>query len=136
MASKKTPVDKLADAVSGILEEYGNSVRDNLDVITKLAGQKGAAALRQQSRLKLKKGSGEYAKGWKYAFRSTRRYAKTTIFNDHYSLPHLLEFGHVTRNGTSRVSMTMMKPTPPHEHIKPVEDELIRLYEKEVVSKL
>jgi len=134
--AKKTAIDKLDEAIEGILNEYGDSVQANLDLITKQMGQKGATALRQESKAKLKQHTGEYAKGWKYEFRQVKRYSKTTIFNDHYSLPHLLEFGHVTRNGTSRVGMNMMKPTPAHEHIKPIADDLTETYQREVISKL
>lgn len=134
--AKKTTIDKMDKAIRDILNEYTDSVQENLDIITKQMGQKGAEALRQESKTKLKQHTGEYAKGWKHEFRQVKRYSKTTIFNDHYSLPHLLEFGHVTRNGTSRVSMNMMKPTPPHEHIKPIADDLTRTYERELKSKL
>ena len=136
MASKKTTIDKLDTAIAEIMEEYGDHIQENLDLITKNMGKKGAAALRQESKKKLKQHTGEYAKGWKYEFRQTKRYSKTTIFNEHYGLPHLLEYGHVTRNGTSRVSSNMMRPTPGHEHIKPIADDLVSTYEREVISKL
>lgn len=130
--AKKTPVEKLGDAISGILEEHAEDIQASLDHITKKMGAEGAKALRRQSRQAFPGGTGEYAKGWKYEFRKTRRYAKTTIYNEHYSLPHLLEFGHVTRNGTSRV----LPRTPAHEHIAPVEAELVEAFEREVVAKL
>jgi len=55
-----------------------------------------------------------------------------TIYNDHPALPHLLEYGHVTRNGTGRT----YAPTPAHAHIAPVEKELVETFEREVVAKL
>lgn len=130
--ARKSAIDQLSTAIAGILSEYAEDIQGNVAQITEQMGKKGAQALRRQSRQALKKGTGEYAKGWKYEFRKTRRYAKTTIFNEHYSLPHLLEYGHVTRNGTQRV----YPDTPAHEHIKPVEDELIKTFEREVVAKL
>lgn len=130
--AKKTAIDKLDEAIEGILNEYGDSVQANLDLITKQMGQKGATALRQELKAKFKQHTGEYAKGWKYEFRQTRRYSRTTIFNDHYSLPHLLENGHVIRNGTGRTYGNV----PGREHIKPIADDLTGTYEREVKSKL
>ena len=128
----KTTIDKLGDAVAKVLSEYEDDIRRNLDIITRRMGQKGAEALRRKSKEVLKLRTGEYAKGWKYAYRKTRRAAATTIYNEHYSLPHLLEHGHVTRNGTGRT----FADTPAHEHIAPVEEALVNAYEQEVLSKL
>ena len=130
--ARKTAIDKLGDAISGVLEEYDEDIQTSLDAITKKMGAEGAKALRRQSRQAFPGGTGEYAQGWKYEFRKTRRYAKTTIYNEHYSLPHLLENGHVSRNGTGRTFGSV----PGHEHIKPVADELVETFEREVVKKL
>lgn len=130
--AKKTAMDKLESAISGILDEYANDVQGNIDAITKAMGQKGATALRNKSRETFPGASGKYARGWKYEFRQTRRYSKTTIFNEQYGLPHLLENGHVIRNGTKRT----FGRVPGHEHIKPVADELTEAFEKEVLDKL
>lgn len=118
-------------AAKRILKGYGEDVKRNVDAITKRMGQAGARALRKKSGEVLK-GTGEYAKGWTYAHRQTRRYSKTTVFNDHYSLPHLLEHGHVTRNGTGRT----YGETPGHEHIRPVAEDMVNTFEKEVIDKL
>ena len=131
-SSKKTPVDKLASTLSGILEEYSDGIQQNLDIITRKMGQKGATALRQQSKVTFKLHTGDYAKGWKYAYRQTRRANGVTIYNDHYSLPHLLEHGHLIRNGTKRVYGTVEG----RPHIKPIADELVSTYEQEVIKKL
>ena len=133
MASKKTPIEKLADAVNGIMLEYTDNVQANLDIITKKMGQKGATALRQASRATFG-GTGKYAKGWRYATRETRRYTKTTIFNDHFSMPHLLENDHVVRNGTQRNAVLSIYEG--RKHIEPIANELESTYVGEVISKL
>lgn len=130
--ARSCPIDKLAEAVNDILEDYKEDIKRDVDIITQRMGAEGAKALRRQSRRVLKRRTGEYAKGWKYEYRVTRRYAKTTVFNEHYSLPHLLEHGHVTRNGTGRI----YPPTPAHEHIAPVERQLVDAYEREVINKI
>lgn len=130
--ARKTTLDKLGDAVSRVLEEYRDDIRSNLDAITREMGRKGAQALRQQSAQALEKRTGKYAAGWKHEFRQTRRSAGTTIYNEHYSLPHLLEHGHVIRNGTGRTFGSV----PAHPHIAPVAEQLMDAYEREVLSRL
>jgi len=131
-AKKKTLSDKLAATVSNIMSEYGSSVQANLDTITKKYGQKGAAALRQQSKLTFEQHTGEYAKGWTYGYWKTKRGSKTRIFNHHYSLPHLLENDHVIRDGTLRV----VGQSKGRKHIEPIANDLISSFESEVISKL
>lgn len=129
--AKKTAMDKMAEAVSGILSECAEDIQASLDTITKRFGAEGAKALRRKSQEVFPGGSGEYAKGWKYEFRKTRREAKTTVYNEHYSLPHLLEHPHAIRNGVGSYGETTARP-----HIRPVEEELVETYEREVVAKL
>ena len=130
--ARKTPLDKLADAISDILEEYGEEVDENVGEIAEALGKKGALTLRRESKAKFPDGSGEYAQGWKSTTDQSRFSTVATIYNEHYALPHLLEHGHVIRNGTGRV----YGEVPGREHIAPVADELVEAFEKEVVSKL
>ena len=69
--ARKTALDRLNEALGGILEEYAGDVRQNLTEVAAAMGQKGAQALRAKSRetFPVKKGhkiTGEYAKGWKH----------------------------------------------------------------------
>lgn len=135
--ARKTPVEKLNAAIAKILDEYADNIDKNVDQIAVAMGKKGAQALRAKSRetFPVKKGrkiSGEYANGWTYAKDEKRLTTTVIIFNDHPALPHLLEYGHVTRNGTERT----FPRTPAHEHIKPVADELETTFEREVLGKL
>jgi len=128
----RTPIDKLASAISDILEEYGDEITDNVGEIAEAMGKKGVQALRQESKSKLKTHTGEYARGWKMQVDKGRLSTTVTLYNDHYSLPHLLENGHVIRNGTGRT----YGEVPGREHIAPVNEELVETFEREVVSKL
>lgn len=129
--AKKTALGKLSEALTKVLNEYAADVQNNLDAITKDMGQKGAQALRQKSKETFD-GTGKYASGWTYTVENLRTGARVTIHNKLPGLPHLLEFGHVTRNGTGRT----YPRTPAHEHIAPVADEIVRTFEQEVKSKL
>lgn len=130
--ANRTPVDKLNAAISGILDQYEGEVRDNLGEITTQIGKKGVQALRRASKDALKPGSGKYARGWKTQVEKGRLGTTVIIYNEHPGLPHLLEYGHVSRNGTGRT----YGEVPGHEHIQPVAEELVRDFEREVVAKL
>ena len=130
--ARKTAIDKLTDAISGILEEYAEEIDKNVGEIAEQMGKKGAQALKSKSRETFPKGAGEYAKGWKSQVNRGRLYTTATIYNDHYSMSHLLENGHVIRNGTGRVYGEVRG----HEHIAPIADEIVETFEREVVGKL
>ena len=137
MAARKTAIDKLNEAISGILNEYGENVKDNVGEIAVAMGKKGVQALRRKSRetFPVKKGrkiTGNYAKGWKMQVEKERLSTKVTIYNDHPALPHLLENGHATKNQTGK----LYKRTPGYPHIAPVEKKLVQEFEREVLDKL
>lgn len=135
--AKKVTLDTLGDAINEILDQYAGEVDKNIDVVTKLIGQKGAAALRNESKAKFPKGKGDYASGWTSTVEKNRLHTAVTIHNKKQAgLAHLLEFGHVSANGTGRGYITDKAPVKAYEHIAPVEQELIVQYEREVRSAL
>ena len=124
--AKKVTIETLGDEVKKILNKYGEDVTTNLSQITKAIGSKGASALRNESQATFN--GDKYYKGWGYTVEPGRLYTRVIIHNKKLpGLPHLLEFGHA-KVGGGRVEG--------RAHIAPVENELIRDYEKEVVSKL
>lgn len=136
--AKKVTVDNLGTEIEKILAEYQGEVQDHLDVVTKKIGQKGAQALRNQSKstFPVKAGgktSGTYEKGWtSMASKPNRLYTVVTIYNKKRAgLAHLLEFGHVSANGTGRYERV-----PEHPHVAPVEQALVVEYEREVKANL
>lgn len=133
--AKRVTIDNLASELEKILDEYADDVQGNVDTITKKIGQKGAKALRNQSKITF---NGEtYAKGWTAKTEKTRLYTIVTIYNKKQAgLAHLLEFGHVSSNGTGRNYQTDKAPVKGRPHIEPVEKELILQYEREVKAAL
>lgn len=116
MGRRRVTVDGLADAVQGILEQYANNVEDAMAPVLKKTAQTGRAELRATSPKK----TGDYAKGWQYSASEDGLHYR--IYNGtEYRLTHLLEHGHVIRNGTKRKYGFV----PAREHIAPVDEKVI-----------
>ena len=133
--AKKVTINNLASAIEDVLSDYGDEVRQNMAAITKSVTQQGVKALRSESAetfgttAKRKK---KYAKTWTSSFTSGRVSSHGTIYNTQPGLPHLLENGHVSKNGTGRVFGFV----PGRNHIEKVEKKLESIFEREVKSKL
>ena len=130
MARKKITLDNLGEELEKTLNDYGDDLVRSIDEVTKKVGQKGAAALRNESLEKFpasKKHEKRYGSTWKTKKEKTRLYSTITIYNSQPGFPHLLEKGHASRNG-GRV--------PGKQHISGVEAELIREFTKEVESRI
>lgn len=104
MAKKIKAVD-LSAAVREILDEYGEEVNaimtDCVDEVAHEAAQK----LQSVSKFAPNRSpSGEYSKSWTVDKEKAGRLGvKRVVHNEeHYRLTHLLENGHVSRNGTHR----------------------------------
>lgn len=104
-------------AVKEILAGYQASVLPVMDDVCVDVAKDAVRKLRSVSD---PRDTGEYAKGWAYKKESGRLTVTTIVYGKHgtYQLAHLLENGHVTRNGTGRT----YDPTPAHPHIKSVAD--------------
>ena len=130
--ARKTAIDKLAEDIGKILNEYQDDVKGNLSEIVTQTARKGAQAMRRASKQVTETHTGDYYKGWTSLVDQGRLFTTAVIYNNHPGLPHLLEYGHVTRNGTDRV----FRPTPGREHIEPIAEEITQTFVKEVQSKL
>lgn len=128
--AKITP-DKLGKEVEKILDKYGDDIEGNLDAIRKKVAQKGVQAIKNEARTKFG-GSGDYVKGWTVTEVKNAHYTSAVIHNKKLpGLPHLLEHGHALVAGGRVVGQVQGR-----EHIANVEEELIKQFEDEVVSKL
>jgi hypothetical protein len=83
------------------------------------------------------KRTGAYSRDWAVQFNKGKNKAEGRVYNkDHYRLTHLLEHGHVIRNGTGR-TYGRVDPSPPGGHIGPVNEQAQRALEeaiKEVIA--
>lgn len=125
--ARKTPVDKLSAEIASILSDYGDEVKNSMSEAVKKVTKAGAKALRAQSKQTFG-GSGAYAKGWTSTVDTGKRSAQGVIYNkDLPGLPHLLEYGHLNRDGSR---------TQGRVHIGTVEDQIIADFVKEVEESL
>lgn len=137
MSSKKVQINGVAKAVKYELELYSNEIRDGikesaervategktmLQLVSLPSGDDGTA--KESTRREWKK----YSKGWQVKNNSGKNFATSIIHQNQrkgmYRLTHLLEYGHETRNGKTR--------TRAFKHIKPVEEYVVKQFEKEV----
>ena len=112
--------------VNEILNEYSQDIQDALNEEAPKIAKAGADKLKQTS----PKHTGKYRKGWKVKTTKGNGYVSSIIHNStNWQLTHLLERPHAIKNqygswGTSK----------PEVHIKPVEQECNKEYERDVVK--
>lgn len=115
---KVVPLERLNTEINAILDEYEEDVSSSVKKTVQSVAQKAAKAVRAEA--KVFRGS-RYRKGWSYRFKTLKDKVdfQAIIYNkDRYQLAHLLEKGHVSRNGTGR-TFGFVSGRP---HIKPVEE--------------
>ena len=108
----------LAPVIDQIIKEYGEDVYDVVNESVEEVTEEATDKLKAVNHW-AKDGSGAYAGSWTNSDVKTSRIfrAKNIHNEEHYRLTHLLEKGHVIRNGTGRT----FGRTGKYPHIKPVE---------------
>lgn len=104
MAKKIRPID-FDRAIEKLLLEYGEEVNEVLDTSVGVVAEAAADKLRGHRKFNPSRHpSGDYAASWKAEkIAKGRVLTKWVVHNvEHYRLTHLLEKGHVSRNGTGR----------------------------------
>jgi hypothetical protein len=112
MADTITP-GELAAALASACQEYTEDVREKVEAGVEKIGKEAAQEVRQLAPVysgnnkyegwKAKYGPGSYKRGWKYSVERKRGTVKITVHNTkHYQRTHLLENGHLNRDGTTR----------------------------------
>jgi len=109
--------------INALLKEYTEEIQEGIsnkaveiadECVNKLKKTKGTYTIR----------TGEYNKSWTKNVTKGSNFVNVKIHNKkHYRLTHLLENGHITRNG---------KRTKAFPHIAPVDDYGSKKYKKEV----
>ena len=115
-------INRLAAQIANELATYSQDVVEKVDTSSDKVGK---AAVRKLKQISPKK-SGDYAKSWTMKTQSEVGQPNKRIIHvkkPHYRLTHLLEFGHAKVGG----GLVPGKP-----HIRPVEEEVIREFTREV----
>lgn len=126
--SKTIKVDDLSKEIMKALENYSDDISELVKEAADDVGKEAVQELKNTSPKKKRKG-GRYAKGWKLKKEKLgkNKYSVKIHNKTDYQLTHLLEIGHVTRNGGRT------KAIP---HIRPVEEKYSKEYEKELKQKI
>ena len=114
--------------ISNLLEKYSKKVTDEVHKIV----MKDAREARKDLVASSPKGGGRYARSWSVRDDSDGVAVNVTIYNKVPGLPHLLEFGHVLRNGTGR----NLGSVSAREHIASVNDALQKKVVEDIVKKV
>lgn len=131
-AKKIKPVN-LDKAIAEILNQYGDDVYDVLDDCVKNVTDKATEKLRAV-RTFATGGHTKYSSSWvnDEKEKSLKKTVRVVHNAEHYRLTHLLEKGHVIRNGTGRT----FGKTGAYPHIAPVEEwankELPQMVERKI----
>lgn len=127
---RKISVDSLASLVTYELSHYDQDVAEALAEECLEIAKEGVKELKKTSPQETKR----YAKGWRVSvtYRSFTDFRYRIHNQGRYQITHLLEFGHVVKNGTARVYGRVEGKV----HIKPVEDEINRQLQGRVKSRI
>ena len=114
---------ELDDALADVLTNYATNLREAINADTEAAAQRLKKAISADAPVK----SGKQKKSW----RITREYLggidlKTVVHSTDYRKVHLLENGHLTRNGVTR--------TKPTHYVSSNAEKIIKEYEEIVAE--
>lgn len=113
----------LDEALGDVLTNYATNLREAINADTEAAAQKLRKAIQAEAPVK----TGKQKKSWRIA----KEYLggvdlKTVVHSTDYRKVHLLENGHVTRNGVTRTRATY--------YVSSNADRIIKEYEQQVAK--
>lgn len=135
MASKKIKPIDFDKAIMDVLSQYGEQVNEvmgeSIDSVSKQAVEKLQSV---QTFAPNGNPTGAYSASWKAEEIKTGRLSQKKVIHnqEHYRLTHLLEKGHVLKNGTGRT----FGRVPAYPHIADVNDYVAQELPKEIERRL
>lgn len=135
MASKKVKPIDFDKAIKDVLSQYGDQVNEvmgeSIDSVSKQAVEKLQSV---QTFAPNGNPTGAYSASWKAEEVKTGRLSQKRVIHnqEHYRLTHLLEKGHVLKNGTGRT----FGRVPAYPHIEDVNEYVAQELPKEIERRL
>lgn len=119
--------NEFAGQVMNFLNDWDASMVIAVNVAGREAAEDAAEKLHKAGSFKGKK----YRKGWTVSQKQLMRgHVKNIVHNkDEYRLAHLLEYGHAVVVGGRKVG-----DAPAFEHIKPIADEVPKVFEEKLID--
>jgi len=114
-------IDELAKAMEKIAQDYLQATYTNVEVTCQEVANEVVSDLMEISPAD----TGQYARNWRNQLETGNRWAKSTIYNNQYQLPHLLEFGHAKVRGGRKVYNDNTKAQP---HVAPEQEKADELF--------
>ena len=126
--SKKIKPENLQKEIMDYLNDYVEDITEDVKETTDEITNEAVKEIKEKSPRGHGNRKNPYWKGWtKQAGKLNRgRYTVKIHNKTNYQLTHLLEFGHITRDGTKR--------TKAQPHIRPVEEKYANEYETKLTT--
>lgn len=120
MATKKIASNRLADTINDILEEYGQTATEAIEKSAKEVAKDVVKELKQGGSYK---GGRQFNAGWTTTSQKSRLGTTTVVYNKAKpGLAHLLEFGHVLRDGGRSTAFNFIAPVDASVEEKFIDD--------------
>lgn len=103
------------------LEKYSDEVAEEIGNLAEDSGREAMSTLKSTS----PKRTGKYRKSWKIKIERNKSFVNVKVYNTQSGLPHLLEYGHATRNGGRTRAIPHISPVE-----KDVKDKFLKGVEK------
>lgn len=121
----------MANNISLQMDEILKEISEEVDDAIEEGLKKAPKLCKKELRANSPKNTGDYSKGWKIK-RHKKRFKGATVYNDKKPrLTHLLENGHVIRNGKGTYGRAPAQP-----HIEPASEKATELFIDTVMEKV
>lgn len=131
----KVQVGNLGKQIKILLDQYTDEVQEALKYAIPQVANETKKKVQQNAKAQNLERTGQYVRGWAVQKTVGVNFVAAVVHNkDRYRIAHLLEHGHVVKNGTGRIGAGKKTRVNGIEHIAPAEqwanEELAKIWDK------